>query len=218
MSRVGKKPIPLPKGVKITIGNEIAGGRPQGQAAVSRFRMASQVRQADGTSRFCAIPISAPPCTASRARWRPPPSRACPPDSRASSTSPAPAIAPTSRARSRRSRWAIRIPSRLLLPDGVDLKIDKQTHLVLAATTSKWWDRWRRTSARCVRPIRTRTRASATPAKCSARRPARPARSEERSKWRNLPRTTFVFGFTSASGIEAAAAARSGRVWPCSAA
>ena len=31
MSRVGKKPIPLPKGVKITIGERVAGGRAQGQ-------------------------------------------------------------------------------------------------------------------------------------------------------------------------------------------
>ncbi len=31
MSRIGKKPIPLPQGVKINIGNDIAGGGSQGQ-------------------------------------------------------------------------------------------------------------------------------------------------------------------------------------------
>ena len=40
------------------------------------------------------------------------------------------------------------------------------------------WARWRRRCARCVRRIRTRTRASATWAKCCARRSARPARRE----------------------------------------
>jgi large subunit ribosomal protein L6 len=34
-------------------------------------------------------------------------------------------------------------PIELLLPDGVDLKIDKQTHLVLSGTTSRWSGRWR---------------------------------------------------------------------------
>ena len=67
-------------------------------------------------------------------------------------------------------------PIELLLPDGVDMKIDKQTHLVLTghdrqAAGPGGGEYARAASSR----IRTRTRASATPAKCCARRSARPA-------------------------------------------
>ena len=46
------------------------------------------------------------------------------------------------------------------------MKVDKQTPSGSErATTGSCWGRWRRTCARCARPIRTRTRASAIPAR-----------------------------------------------------
>ena len=47
MSRVGKKLIPLPKGVKVTLGGEILGGRPKGKLTVP-IPEGIQVHQADG--------------------------------------------------------------------------------------------------------------------------------------------------------------------------
>jgi large subunit ribosomal protein L6 len=48
MSRVGKKPIPLPKGVKFTIGNELLVEGPKGKQTVPLPKGVS-VRQEDGT-------------------------------------------------------------------------------------------------------------------------------------------------------------------------
>jgi len=47
MSRVGSKPIPLPKGVKIALGNEIAVEGPKGKLKVP-IPEGISVRQADG--------------------------------------------------------------------------------------------------------------------------------------------------------------------------
>ena len=47
MSRVGKKPIPLPKGVKINIGSEMLVEGPKGTLHVP-IPQGIQVRQADG--------------------------------------------------------------------------------------------------------------------------------------------------------------------------
>ena len=48
MSRVGKKPIPLPKGVKLTIGSELLVEGPKGKQTVPLPKGVS-VRQEDGT-------------------------------------------------------------------------------------------------------------------------------------------------------------------------
>ena len=51
MSRVGKKPIPLPKGVKITIGDAVAGRRAEGQADRSGAA-GIRIEQKDGMLKF----------------------------------------------------------------------------------------------------------------------------------------------------------------------
>ena len=51
MSRVGKKPIPLPKGVKITIGNELLVEGPKGKLTVP-IPEGIEARQTDGTLEF----------------------------------------------------------------------------------------------------------------------------------------------------------------------
>jgi large subunit ribosomal protein L6 len=48
MSRVGKKPIPLPKGVKLTIGDELLGEGPKGKQTVP-IPAGIRLRQQDGT-------------------------------------------------------------------------------------------------------------------------------------------------------------------------
>ena len=144
------------------------------------------------------------PCRASRA------------GSRASWTSSASATAPTSRARSRRSRWATRIPIELLLPDGVDLKIDKQTHLVLsglrpAAAGPGGGEHPRAAQAGSLqeqgRPLHGR----------GAAQEGRQDRGGCANDSRSLKRTKSASAFTSASGASCRAR-RSGRAWRCSAA
>ena len=51
MSRVGKKPIPLPKGVKITLGQELLVEGPKGKLSVP-IPAGIQGRQADGNLEF----------------------------------------------------------------------------------------------------------------------------------------------------------------------
>jgi large subunit ribosomal protein L6 len=51
MSRVGKKPIPLPKGVKITVGNEIVVEGPKGKQTIPMPRGIS-MSQKDGVAEF----------------------------------------------------------------------------------------------------------------------------------------------------------------------
>ena len=63
MSRVGKKTIPLPKGVKITIGKELLVEGPKGKLNVPMPEGIRSPPERTGLSNFCAIPISAPRCT-----------------------------------------------------------------------------------------------------------------------------------------------------------
>ena len=132
MSRIGKKPIPLPSGVKVEDRRTIGSDRAQGQADGADSRRASASSRTTACSRSSAIATSTRRCTGSRARWRPTPSRASPPGSRASWISWASATAPTSRASIATFTLGYSHPIEVLLPDGVDLKIDKQTHLVLS--------------------------------------------------------------------------------------
>ena len=68
--------------------------------------------------------------------------------------------------KSRPSRSAIRTRSKFYLPEGVDMKIDKQTHLVLSGLRPAVGGAGcGAIFGRSVRPIRTRTRASVIPAK-----------------------------------------------------
>ncbi len=131
MSRVGKKPIPLPKGVKINIGSEMLVEGPKGKLHVP-IPEGIQVRQADGTLEILRDS-----------------------DQRAALHGLTRALAAAAvqgvstgftrelditgtgyRANVKGKVATFTLgyshPIELLLPDGVDLKIDKQTHLVLS--------------------------------------------------------------------------------------
>jgi large subunit ribosomal protein L6 len=79
MSRVGKKPIPLPKGVKVTVGGEMLVEGPKGKLNLELHRRTSMKKGKVATFTL-----------------------------------------------------GYSHPIEVLLPEGVDLKIDKQTHLVLS--------------------------------------------------------------------------------------
>ncbi|HTS51056.1 MAG TPA: 50S ribosomal protein L6 [Bryobacteraceae bacterium] len=131
MSRVGSKPIPLPKGVKIAIGNEIAVEGPKGKLRVP-IPEGISVRQADGTMEILRDS-----------------------DQRAALHGLTRALAAAAvqgvstgftrelditgtgyradvKGKIATFTLGYSHPIELLLPDGVDLKIDKQTHLVLS--------------------------------------------------------------------------------------
>jgi len=131
MSRVGSKPIPLPKGVKIAIGNEIAVEGPKGKLKVP-IPEGISVRQADGTMEILRDS-----------------------DQRAALHGLTRALAASAvqgvstgftrelditgtgyradvKGKIATFTLGYSHPIELLLPDGVDLKIDKQTHLVLS--------------------------------------------------------------------------------------
>ncbi len=94
MSRVGKKPIPLPKGVKITLGGDISVEGPKGKLRVPLPSRNSNSSGGRPSGVDLATPISTLPCTVSLARWPLPPSKESPPVSRANSTLPASDSAP----------------------------------------------------------------------------------------------------------------------------
>jgi len=131
MSRVGKKPIPLPKGVKITIGGEMLVEGPKGKLKVP-VPDGIQVRQADGHLELVRDS-----------------------DSRAALHGLTRALAAAAvqgvsagftremditgvgyradvKGKIATFTLGYSHPIEFLLPDGVDLKIDKQTHLVLS--------------------------------------------------------------------------------------
>jgi large subunit ribosomal protein L6 len=131
MSRVGKKPIPLPKGVKINIGSEMLVEGPKGKLHVP-IPEGIQVRQADGTLEILRDS-----------------------DQRAALHGLTRALAAAAvqgvstgftrelditgtgyradvKGKVATFTLGYSHPIELLLPDGVDLKIDKQTHLVLS--------------------------------------------------------------------------------------
>ncbi len=131
MSRVGRKPVPLPKGVKITIGPEMLVEGPKGTLHVP-IPQGIQVRQADGTLEILRDS-----------------------DQRAALHGLTRALAAAAvqgvstgftrelditgtgyradvKGKIATFTLGYSHPIELLLPDGVDLKIDKQTHLVLS--------------------------------------------------------------------------------------
>jgi large subunit ribosomal protein L6 len=131
MSRVGKKPIPLPKGVKINIGSEMLVEGPKGTLHVP-IPDGIQVRQADGILEILRES-----------------------DNRAALHGLTRALAAAAvqgvstgfvrelditgtgyradvKGKIATFTLGYSHPIELLLPDGVDLKIDKQTHLVLS--------------------------------------------------------------------------------------
>src|SRR5579871_3970751 len=132
MSRVGNKPIPLPKGVKIAVGNEIAVEGPKGKLQVP-IPEGISVRQADGTMEILRDS-----------------------DQRAALHGLTRALAAAAvqgvstgftrelditgtgyradvKGKIATFTLGYSHPIEVLLPDGVELKIDKQTHLVLTS-------------------------------------------------------------------------------------
>ena len=131
MSRVGKKPIPLPKGVKIAIGNELSVEGPKGKLTVPIPEGVS-FRQADGNLEVLRDS-----------------------DQRAALHGLTRALAASAvhgvstgftrelditgtgyradvKGKIATFTLGYSHPIEVLLPDGIDLKIDKQTHLVLS--------------------------------------------------------------------------------------
>src|SRR5450755_1697052 len=131
MSRVGKKPIPLPKGVKISVGDQLQVEGPKGKLTVP-IPQGISIQQADGTLH---IRRDSDQHAALHGLTR---------------ALAANAVQGVSTGFVReldivgigyradiKGRIAIFTlgyshPIELMLPDGVDLKIDKQTHLVLS--------------------------------------------------------------------------------------
>ena len=132
MSRVGKKPIPLPKGVKISVGDQLQVEGPKGKLTVP-IPQGISIEQADGTLH---IKRESDQQAALHGLTR---------------ALAANAVQGVSTGFVReldivgigyradiKGRIAIFTlgyshPIELMLPDGVDLKIDKQTHLILSS-------------------------------------------------------------------------------------
>jgi large subunit ribosomal protein L6 len=91
-------------------------------------------------------------------------------------------------------------PIEFYLPDGIDCKVDKQTHLVLTGGDRQLLGQVAANMRALRPPDRTRTRASGIRAKCCARRSERPARRlESRDRtWHAIRKTTFACASTSA--------------------
>ena len=131
MSRVGKKPVPLPKGVKITIGPQMLVEGPKGKLHVP-IPDGIQVRQADG---ILEILRDSDQRAALHGLTRALAAAAV----QGVSTGFTRELDITGTGYRADVKGKIATftlgyshPIEVLLPDGVDLKIDKQTHLVLS--------------------------------------------------------------------------------------
>jgi large subunit ribosomal protein L6 len=131
MSRVGKKIIPLPKGVKITLGRELLVEGPKGKLSVP-MPEGIEGRQADGTLEFLR---SSDQYAALHGLTRALAAAAV----QGVSTGFTRELDITGTGYRADVKGKIATftlgyshPIELLLPDGVELKIDKQTHLVLS--------------------------------------------------------------------------------------
>jgi len=130
MSRVGKKPVPLPKGVKITIGNEMLVEGPKGKLTVP-IPHGISIRQADGHLELLRdSDDSAALHGLTRAL-----AAAAVQGVSTGFTRELDITGVGYRADVKGKIVTFTLgyshPIELLLPDGVELKIDKQTHLVL---------------------------------------------------------------------------------------
>ena len=130
MSRVGKKPIPLPKGVKVAIGEELLVEGPKGKLKVP-VPSGIHVRQADGRleldrdgDQFAALHGLTRALAANAVQGV-----------SGGFTRELDIVGIGYRAdvKGRVATFTLGYshPIEVLLPDGIDLKIDKQTHLVL---------------------------------------------------------------------------------------
>ena len=131
MSRVGKKPIPLPKGVKIAVGDQLQVEGPKGKLTVP-IPQGISIQQADGTLH---IRRDSDEHAALHGLTRALAANAV----QGVSTGfvrelDIVGIGYRADVKGRVAVFTLGYshPIELLLPDGVDLKIDKQTHLVLS--------------------------------------------------------------------------------------
>jgi large subunit ribosomal protein L6 len=132
MSRVGKKPIPLPKGVKVSVGDQLQVEGPKGKLTVP-IPAGISIQQADGTlhirrenDQHAALHGLTRALAANAVHGV-----------SAGFTKELDIVGIGYRA-DVKGRIAIFTlgyshPIEVLLPDGVDLKVDKQTHLVLSS-------------------------------------------------------------------------------------
>ena len=132
MSRVGKKPIPVPKGVKITIGDQMLVEGPKGKLTVPIPHGVRIEKQADGTlelkrdtDQYAALHGLTRALAASAVQGV--------------STGfirelDITGVGYRADVKGKIATFTLGYshPIEVLLPDGVDLKIDKQTHLVLS--------------------------------------------------------------------------------------
>lgn len=131
MSRVGKKPIVLPKGVKITVGDELLIEGPKGKLKVP-IPNGIRVKQADGnleltrdTDDYAALHGLTRALAASAVQGV---------SGGFTRELDITGVGYRGDVKGRIATFTLGYshPIEVLLPDGVDLKIDKQTHLVLS--------------------------------------------------------------------------------------
>lgn len=131
MSRVGKKPIPLPKGVKVQIGNELAVEGPKGKLRVP-IPAGVKIEQRDGhlelvrdSDQYAALHGLTRALAANAVQGV-----------SAGFTRELDIVGTGYRADVKGKVATFTLgyshPIEFILPDGVDLKIDKQTHLILS--------------------------------------------------------------------------------------
>src|SRR4030081_331287 len=130
MSRVGKKPIPLPKGVKITIGDEMLVEGPKGKLTVP-IPHGVQIHQKDGhldlvrdTDQYAALHGLTRALAAAAVQGV---------STGFTRELDITGVGYRADVKGKIATFTLGYshPIEVLLPDGVDLKIDKQTHLVL---------------------------------------------------------------------------------------
>ena len=131
MSRVGKKPIPLPKGVKVTLGGDIAVEGPKGKLRVP-LPDGIHVRQSDGhlelnrdSDRYAALHGLTRALAASAVQGV---------STGFTRELDITGVGFRADVKGKIATFTLGYshPIEVLLPEGVDLKVDKQTHLVLS--------------------------------------------------------------------------------------
>src|SRR5215471_9618273 len=159
MSRVGKKPVPLPKGVKVSIGEKLQVEGPKGKLTVP-IPGGVRIKHADGN---LAIERDGDQFAALHGLTRALAANAL----QGVSTGFVREldIVGTGYRADVKGKIATFVlgyshPIEVLLPDGVDLKVDKQPPLILSGHDKHLLGQVAATSARCARPIRTRTKVS----------------------------------------------------------